>query len=635
MNLARRHFHKVLSLFVGLLVSVLIGYLNLDYLEALLYDYRTELRPAPTVSKNIVMILVNPADVEKFKGTPGFEEHAQMLLQLKQGQPKAVVYTIPLREFRGEDSAKKIFAKEAKQFTSIEEAAKDPKASALVFQSNDFVMKGEEAEKLKMPPPLDQLQIESGPRLLDATLFAKDGVARRLMLTYQQQFLLHPKLAILMQPDLAQKVPSQTRGAFNFMDTDQIYIDFAPRNSYQQISFYEVYTRQYPSNFFKDKIVLVGVDLEDTVRHYVPTPYDRDPNGMTVTELHANALDTLLRDSAPRHLNRWIEFLLVFVIAAFSVYAILTMRPTTGLLLIISGVLTFTLVAFFAFWPFGIWIGMAAPYLAIFLCYYFLIPYRLIMENRRAWELTQKNRLLTEVEVLKSNFISMMSHDLKTPLARIQGMTDIVQREGPEVLNNKQKEALLNIRASSEDLLNFISSILNFSRIESEGVQLHLQSRDINTLVKEVSKKLEFAAKIKNIELIFELEPLFSIQIDTELIKQVISNLIENAIKYSPEGSRVLVTTDEQKGHVVLQVADQGVGIDPEDLPNIFMKFFRSKAAKSSPIKGSGLGLYLAHYFVELHQGRIYAESTPGQGSTFTVELPIKTTSHSAKTLKS
>ncbi|MGE3760399.1 MAG: sensor histidine kinase, partial [Pseudobdellovibrionaceae bacterium] len=265
---------------------------------------------------------------------------------------------------------------------------------------------------------------------------------------------------------------------------------------------------------------------------------------------------------------------------------------------------------------------MAAPYLAIFLCYYFLIPYRLIIENRKTWELTEKNRLLVQVEELKNNFISMMSHDLKTPLARIQGMSDIVQREGPD-LNTKQKEALLNIRASSEDLLNFISSILNFSRIESQGVELHLQSRDINNLIKEVVKKLEFAAKIKNIELILELEPLFSIQVDGDLVKQVISNLIENAIKYSTEGSKVLITTEEKEGFVVLQVADQGLGISSEDLPNIFMKFFRSKAAKASPIKGSGIGLYLAHYFVSLHKGRIFVESTLGQGSTFTVELPI------------
>jgi signal transduction histidine kinase len=106
-------------------------------------------------------------------------------------------------------------------------------------------------------------------------------------------------------------------------------------------------------------------------------------------------------------------------------------------------------------------------------------------------------------------------------------------------------------------------------------------------------------------------------------MKKVLSNLVENAIKYSPEKSKILITSEEVDNKVVLQVSDQGMGIDPEDLPNIFMKFFRSKNAKSSPVKGSGLGLYLAKYFVELHGGSISVESALGQGTTFTVELPF------------
>jgi len=112
--------------------------------------------------------------------------------------------------------------------------------------------------------------------------------------------------------------------------------------------------------------------------------------------------------------------------------------------------------------------------------------------------------------------------------------------------------------------------------------------------------------------------------VDPELIKQVFSNLVENAIKYSPENSKVLVSSEEVNGKIIVQVADQGIGIPQDELSNIFMKFFRSKNAKASPIKGSGLGLYLAKYFVELHHGVITAESAPHLGSTFTVELPIK-----------
>jgi signal transduction histidine kinase len=107
-------------------------------------------------------------------------------------------------------------------------------------------------------------------------------------------------------------------------------------------------------------------------------------------------------------------------------------------------------------------------------------------------------------------------------------------------------------------------------------------------------------------------------------MRQVFSNLVENAIKYSPEDTKILVSSEETTSKVIVQVADQGSGIPADELPNIFMKFFRSKNAKSSPIKGSGLGLYLAKYFTELHKGRIFVESSHGNGSTFTVELPVK-----------
>jgi hypothetical protein len=202
-------------------------------------------------------------------------------------------------------------------------------------------------------------------------------------------------------------------------------------------------------------------------------------------------------------------------------------------------------------------------------------------------------------------------------------MTEMISTD-PTPLSSPQREGLDTIKQSAEDLLKFISTILNYAKIESQGLELHLQAKDINQLLKDVVKKHEFLAKLKHIQLITEFEPLFSIQIDPELVKQVFSNLVENAIKYSPENSKVLITSEEVDGKIVVQIADQGIGIPTDELPNIFMKFFRSKYAKTSPIKGSGLGLYLAKYFVELHQGSISVESAHGQGSTFTVELPIR-----------
>jgi signal transduction histidine kinase len=297
------------------------------------------------------------------------------------------------------------------------------------------------------------------------------------------------------------------------------------------------------------------------------------------------------------------------------------MRPAKGIAYLVGLTAVFWLISWGLFALFRYNLESAHPLLVIAFSYYFFIPYRLIKEARASWEYQQKNKLLMQVEELKTNFISMMSHDLKTPLARIQGMADIVLEDDSK-LNDEQVKAAKTIRKSTEELSNLVTSILDLGRIESQNVKLNLHSKDVNQIVNDVCNRCSHYAADKDIQLVTELEPLFSIKIDEHLISQVISNLVENAIKYSPNGTKVMVSTDEMDNKVVIQVSDQGPGIPEEDIGNIFMKFYRSKAAKSSPIKGSGLGLYLAKYFVELHKGSLTVDSVPGQGTTFTVELP-------------
>jgi signal transduction histidine kinase len=168
-----------------------------------------------------------------------------------------------------------------------------------------------------------------------------------------------------------------------------------------------------------------------------------------------------------------------------------------------------------------------------------------------------------------------------------------------------------------------IESILNLSRIESQKVSLQLQSKDINTILRGVVEKCGFLAQEKNIQIITEFEPMFSVKVDEGLLTQVFTNLIENAIKYSPNDTKILISTEEVNGKIRVQVADQGFGIPSKDINNVFEKFYRSSDSNSVKIKGTGLGLYLTKYFVNLHKGEISAESEPGQGSTFTVELPM------------
>ncbi len=587
---------------LAIFIAAIISQLNLDFFEYYLYDLRFRLRPSPNPSGKIEIILLNPATIESLHGDPNAQTHLNLVKKLSQAGAAAIVYSIPLDEIKGSKAS----LNELSQFLESNET--------FIYQTNKLEMKGED-NQIRLPKPFDKVRVVSGPRTSDTEIFAKDGVSRRVLLSYQNQELLHPQLAKIFHPH-----NGKYRGQFSFLDTEQIYIDFLPKGKITTHSFHDILNSKDVSHF-KGKVVFVGLDTGRTAREYISTPYSRDVVAMTAVEMHANGVDTLIRDAAPVNVPKWVNWMTTSLIAIFTVHVVLSLTPGLGIGLLLFIFFLFTFIAWLMFWLFGVWIEVAHSALAVFICYYFFIPYRLIIENRRSWEYYQKNKILSQVEELKTNFISMMSHDLKTPIARIRGMVEILRREDPHP-TSARGEAMTLIEKSSDDLLKLINSILNFSRIESQGVVLQVQSKDPNTLLTEVIHKYDFWLNEKNIMVVTELEPLFSIPLDVDLIRQVFSNLLENAIKYSPENSKILVSSEEINGEVVIQFADQGMGIPGDELANIFMKFFRSKNAKASPIKGSGLGLYLAKYLVELHKGRISVESEVGVGSTFTIVLP-------------
>lgn len=595
-------------LLAGLLTSV-IGLLPLEYFESYLYDLRMRVRPAPVVSKVIETVFVDPSSVQALRGLPSWAHHAQFLKVLADERPKAIVYLMNPKEFSGNNTEQKLFVERALSIPNF------------YIVTEELAMRGE-VGKFDLPGILKELRVMSGPVTSDSKILAQDGVTRRLMLTYQGNILFHPFLVSQLIPERA--IPKNIRGEFSFYDSEQAYIDMSPTGSFPRLSFNDVMEQKFPQGQFSNKIVFLGTDLGQSTKEYIKTPYSRQVTAMTVVEAHANIVNSLIRNSGVRQLPRGLNILLLLLMVVISVEVVLAMKPVKGLIVLGLALLIFAIGSFICFWPFGYWVHMAHPLLGVFIAYYFLVPYRLIMENRRSWELYQKHKLLTQVEELKTNFIGMMSHDLKTPLARIQGMVDLVLRD-KNPLSDEQKQSMRSIRQSTEDLLGFISSILNFSKIESQGVQLNLKSKDINALIGEVVSKSEYLAREKSIKIVQELEPLFSIKIDADLMRQVLSNLVENAIKYSPRETEVRIKTLERENRVLVHIIDQGVGIPADEMPRLFMKFFRSRKAKNSTVKGSGLGLYLSRYFVELHGGKLIATSVENEGSTFTIELPLST----------
>ncbi|MEQ1722984.1 MAG: ATP-binding protein [Pseudobdellovibrio sp.] len=612
-------FSSLYKFIFAIVAGLSISYLKLDYIESYLYDLRVTAKAHLGLSKandsNIVLVLITSKTVESFQGFPDFEQHSNFLNILKKYNPKFLLY-----DFRNVDKKLVDINGTVQQQEKFVLATKSFEEFHIATQ--DLEMKGETG-KLKLEPPLDQVNLTPCLKNPDTTLFAKDSVYRRIMLTYQDQILLHPLIASYYNKEISDL--SNVRGQFTFLDSTQNYINYHPNGSFPTYSFEDVYNNKIEGNPFENKLVIVGTDTGKSPREYGYTPYSREISAMTSAEIHANSFQTLIENNSPTRTPKNLNIFVILLISILTVYVVLTVKPSKGLFIVGLTLFLISLLGIILFAFFNVWVDLAHPILAIFLCYYFFIPYRLIIENRRSWEYLQKNKLLQQVEELKTNFISMMSHDLKTPIARIQGMTEVILKDDVH-LSSIQREAVDTIKGSSDDLLKFINSILQYGRIESQGVELHKQSKDINQILNDVIKKHEFLAKVKKIKITTELEPMFPVSVDVDLIKQVFSNLVENAIKYSLEESTVIVKSREEGDKVVIAVTDNGMGIPAEDLPNIFMKFYRSHNVKTSTIKGTGLGLYLAQYFAELHKGEISVVSNTDEGkhgSTFTVKLPL------------
>ncbi|MBC7456915.1 MAG: HAMP domain-containing histidine kinase, partial [Bdellovibrionaceae bacterium] len=186
------------------------------------------------------------------------------------------------------------------------------------------------------------------------------------------------------------------------------------------------------------------------------------------------------------------------------------------------------------------------------------------------------------------------------------------------------KDDLNNLKDYSEELNRYIQSILKLLRVESKEFKIYKETADLNGVIENVVDRLKPLATAKNIDLQLNLEPMFLIEFDVTLMTEVILNLIENAIKYTASNGVINIHTTETDFDVRVEVQDTGEGISHEDLEHIWKKFSRGKN-QDLKTKGSGLGLYLAKYFIELHGGKISVKSELGKGTVFYIRLPIET----------
>lgn len=225
-----------------------------------------------------------------------------------------------------------------------------------------------------------------------------------------------------------------------------------------------------------------------------------------------------------------------------------------------------------------------------------------------------------QAEEIKSTFISVISHELKTPVALIKGYVGTLRRQDVRWDRSVIDDSLAVIEEESDRLAGLIENLLDASRMEAGALKLNQSEVALDNLTSRMAER--FKSQSSKHDLVVDFPENFPVVLaDEDRLSQVLSNLFSNAMKYSPEGGEIKVTGQVRPEQVIVCVSDQGPGIAPGDVPFIFERFYRSEDAKKTT-KGAGLGLYLARSVVEAHGGRMWIDTRPGQGARVCFSLP-------------
>jgi PAS domain S-box-containing protein len=243
--------------------------------------------------------------------------------------------------------------------------------------------------------------------------------------------------------------------------------------------------------------------------------------------------------------------------------------------------------------------------------------------QRRTRELAVKSQELEVASKHKSDFLANMSHELRTPLNAIIGFSEVLHEQMFGELNERQLAYVNDVLEAGRHLLSLINDVLDLAKIEAGKMELELSQVALTELLRNaVSMQAERASRA-GVELDLATKPAeITIAADERRVRQIVFNLLSNAVKFTPADGRIDVSARVDNGHAEVAVADTGPGIAPEDLETIFEEFEQTADGKQA--EGTGLGLPLSRKLVELHGGRLWAESEPGKGSTFRFTIPVK-----------
>ena len=576
----------------------LISLVFLKFDEVSTYDNRFRLRGPQNISSDVVLVTIRASDFSKIYdlktnsliNTNEMSDLSdsfywdrglwhKMISEILKQSPQAVGVTLYFGDNVGQ-----------MRFTSQEIITfKDPR----VFWATN----SSQLEKLSLPVATRPDRSNLGH--IDV-LKDDDGVSRRIFIN--PDYL--PNLAFRLTQGLRTERYLNQIPIINFTKTEQ----------FQNISYLDIISGKLHPEFLKNKIVLIGA--EKSSYSQIQTPMGL----LSRHEYWGQVVENLQKNNFIKKMPFLVYAGFLFILALIAM-AIISSYPQSVALFFFLWLVTLT--AAFSAWTFdnfAIWIPIISPISLFIFIWLLFTAYQALRIEKAHMRLKQEQSYLAELEQLKNNFVSLISHDLKTPIAKIQAVLDRLMSAGdapPEM-----KDDLFSLKNYSEELNRYIQSILKVLRVESRDFKIMKETADINGVIENVLERLRPLAATKGIRIETSLEPMFLIEFDVTLITDVFLNIIENSIKYTDDGGLIRVHSHETETDVFVEITDTGEGISLEDQENIWKKFVRGKA-QDHKTKGTGLGLYLVKYFIELHGGKITLKSELKKGTTIFVSLPL------------
>jgi signal transduction histidine kinase len=612
-------YSKYYALFFTIVFVVILFQYSFASLEAIFYDLRVRYDIGTGFKDNIVLVGLDE-ESDEFLGETypyTYAGHTRLIEKVIQDKPSIIIYLVnflePETKFEQEHLVK--FKDTIRKF--------EEQGGSFRF-GTDVDAWGEQL----LPKNLQELGYSLALINVDSATFSKDDISRRAILNLSGEDTLHLWAANKFREE-AGKSPlniNQIQGAYYMREADATFSLFRyyttpieKKGLIKRIPFHRAQVGNFPRGFFTGKIAIIGSNYISNASDYILTPFNRKKFDSPKLSVHAQIIQSLIQNKTIYQIPSEVSYSICILIAILLSVVISRVKPTIGLMITIGLILGAIAFSYLLFITLGLWLYITHIVFTIFVVYYIWVPFRAIGEYQRRFAIQEETKLVKKVENLKQNFISLMSHDLKTPVAKIAGLADVMKTKfrGDEELDKD----LSTIIDSTKDLNKFITSILDLTKVESRNLDLKKVSKDINPIIQNIVDGLVFEAAEKKINFKLDLSPLYPVQIDVGLVLRVISNLIENAIKYSGENSTISINTWDDEKWVYLKIQDNGVGINETDIEHIFDKFYRVKNDASHSIKGTGLGLYLVKYFVELHGGKITAESKVGEGTSFNILL--------------